>query len=273
MNKKKTIFFRFSLFIVVIVFALSSCGSLFTIDKGNTESNPGGRVIITNAIGSSATNDSFKWFFDREELTDIFYFEFKYSFGKGSGALDSLRLLDSAMLNMTNRINLNNILLTIDDGNTITINGYPVSEQNHTFRFPVSRDIINQLLNCKRFTLQPISQDIHVAHQRPHSVTQGTLPYEGVKRFINYWNSGESPVNIASVNTETQRVTTQPSASQPSAIQTRESQTNVTQLGENQTSSETQTSEAQSRVQYDGDRKLRYPSHPRNCCHNVVRRR
>jgi len=202
---KKIIFTAFFLVLVVLIL-FSNCKSLskfIFVNEYNSESNPGGRVAF-GTLNMSGTDDTSSWYFDRD-ASGQYYFEFKYYVRAGSAPTGNL--MANVASNMMNSIILNSITLKINNGGAITLTGSPAPNQPNTFRFPVSTSISNQLLNCNSFTLQAVGQGIHTRHQEPFDVVSRGIA--DVKRFINYWNSGGSPINAASTNTETPRVNRQ----------------------------------------------------------------
>jgi hypothetical protein len=235
---------------VLILFTIyfSSCGSIVKNIIGehgyNSAAYPGNRVALGTA-NYSGTEDNSNWYFDREE-TGQYYFEYHYYVKAGSSLTGNFG--ENIMLNINSSVNINSIILNINNGSIITLLGRSVQSRTNTFRFQVSSDVIEQLKNCKSFTLQAIGQGIHESHQVPFEVWERGLGIVEIKRFINYWNEGGSTVNVASVNSDVQR----------------ENQTNINQVRESNTQD--------TRIQYDSDKKLRYPLHPPNCCHNIFGR-
>jgi len=255
-------------FILIVLF--SSCESLgkyIVINKPNSESNPGARVYL-GGLQSTETNDTSRWSFDRDESTGQFYIEFYYRIRTSSSPTNNLstNLMTNVTANLDSKINVNNILLKIDNSREITLNGSPVPRStNPTFRFPVSEDIANQLLNCNNFTIQAVSQDIHEVHRLPCNILERGIEIISVKRFINHWINEEAPVNLAVANAETQRSNTPPSSTSSSNT----NQANATQTEESQPNE--RNTRDRSLRRYDNERRLPFPYHPPNCCHNVGR--
>jgi len=241
--------------ILIVLISFSSCGSLskfLVTTEHNSESNPGGRVALglLNRSGSG-TNDTASWYFDRDE-SGQYYFEYSYHVRIGN-------LMDNVMVNMVSSINLDNITIKINNNDVLSLTGSPVPKRANTFRFPVSTTISNQLLNCNSFTLQAVSKDTHEAHHSPFDVWEYGRGIVEVKRFINYWNDGGTSVNVTSANTEKPKVDAQTGENNKRDAQTTASKVSTSQTNTNQR-----------RIHNYGDnRKLRNPSHPPNCCHNI----
>jgi len=251
---------KYSAYVFLIAMSFSGCGSLIRGLIGehgyNSASYPGNRVAL-GSLHSSETEDRPNWYFDRDE-SEQYYFEFHYFVRTGSALRGNF--LNNVAANMTNSVNLNSITLKINNGGTISLTGNPVPNKTNTFRFPISTAISNQLLSCNSFSLQAVGHGIHITHQEPHLIWEGSRGVVDVKRFINYWNDGGTPVNVASVNTTTQR------ENSPAR--------DNTQVGENSPTKENTKVRENMQVRDNTQardkqtRELAITPRPPNCCHN-----
>ena len=213
------------------------------------------------------------WIFYREE-SGQFYIEYSYYIRKNDlieGALKG-KFMDSlagnVATNMEKMVKLDSIILMINDKEKIVLTGSAVPNISNKFRFPVSLTITNQLLNCNSISLQAVGQGIHGVHQESSISPEGSRDIIDLKRFINYWNGGGMSVSVTSKNDEKKANTQIKERDEAKHVSISSANTNT--LKEDAKINENQTSINQSREGInDGNRRLRYPAHPVNCCHNI----